>query len=249
MIAEVQLNRSERREGKEEYEPSRHRIYIIRSNGSVETVGQTSSHWVTRSFTSWASRTPPKRSHVGCVIGWPSFLNERRRQDQDRQGGSARRGSRPRTSTLGSTSHWPTGWPPKDAATVLGGLRPRETYYREAQASGSAWLDSLSRIDGLHARERRVWSEFGLLDFDFSAERRALEGPEDIGEEERETLDELARLRDSAEENLRRMRQGRPIPASPAGRARIAVEQLTQLAKEREELLAGVVAKTRRRKS
>ena len=127
---------------------------------------------------------------------------------------------------------WPKGWPPKATAALA---RDRSAYVRQEESTGSPWLDSLSDLDRLHAREREVWMELGLLDFDVESERRAAQ--ELIGEdsrEEREAIELVIRLWESAEEDLRKS-LGDSI-GSPTARAEAGSERLKSIDLDRQKL-------------
>ncbi|MDP3630643.1 MAG: hypothetical protein Q8S43_06800 [Actinomycetota bacterium] len=127
---------------------------------------------------------------------------------------------------------WPQGWPPKATAALT---RDRNPYVRQEESTGSPWLDSLSELDRLHAREREVWMDLGLLDFDVESERRAAK--ELIGEEskeEREAIELVIRLWESAEADLRKS-LGEEI-TSPQARGKAGVERLTVIDSERRKL-------------
>jgi hypothetical protein len=101
----------------------------------------------------------------------------------------------------------------------------RGPYVRREESTGSAWLDSLSELERLHAREREVWVNLGLLDFDVESERRAVK--ELTGEdetEEREAIEHVIALWDSAKRSL-----CGPIGDGAGKPEAIAHEGLTQL--------------------
>ncbi|MBN1461108.1 MAG: hypothetical protein JXA57_16395 [Armatimonadetes bacterium] len=127
---------------------------------------------------------------------------------------------------------WPDGWPPK-ATTALS--RGSSRYGRREEPTGSAWLDALSDLDALQARERGIWIDLGLLDFDVESERRAAK--ELIGEaatEEREAIELVIRLWESAEQGMRESLGAEA--QSPVARAKAGIERLKGLDSEREEL-------------
>jgi hypothetical protein len=131
-------------------------------------------------------------------------------------------------------SHWPLGWPPESAMKVLSALNS-EPNRGEAHPSGSGWLDSLRRLDNLHARERRIWFDMALFDLDLVVEERALdEGSADLRDEERVMLDGLLRQREWAAREL----FNEAVPDTPEGRAEIASRKLAELTLEREELIS-----------
>lgn len=127
---------------------------------------------------------------------------------------------------------WPKGWPPKaTAALTRGAVR----YARREEPTGSDWLDSMSELDSLQAREREIWTELGLLDFDVESERRAAK--ELVGEaatEEREAIELVIRLWESAEQGMKES-TGAEVQ-SPVARVKAGIERLEELDSEREKL-------------
>jgi len=127
---------------------------------------------------------------------------------------------------------WPEGWPPK-ATTALS--RGSSRYARQSEPTGSDWLDSLPDLDSLQAREREVWTDLGLLDFDVESERRAAK--ELIGEgatAEREAIELVIRLWESAEQGMHES-LGADVQ-SPTARAKTGIDRLKGLDSEREKL-------------
>jgi hypothetical protein len=127
---------------------------------------------------------------------------------------------------------WPEGWPPRVTAALA---RAESSYPRREEPLGSAWLDSLKDLDRLQAREREIWMDLGLLDFDVESERRAAK--ELIGEEakeERDAIELVIRLWESAEHDLRES-LGDEIK-SPNARAKAGIERLKKVDSERREL-------------
>lgn len=127
---------------------------------------------------------------------------------------------------------WPEGWPPK-ATTALS--RGSSRYARREEPTGSAWLDSLPDLDSLQAREREVWTELGLLDFDVESERRAAK--ELIGEgapEEREAIELVIRMWESAEQGMHDSIGEQA--ESPTARATAGIRRLKELDSERRKL-------------
>ncbi len=132
---------------------------------------------------------------------------------------------------------WPEGWPPKATAALA---RGSSRYSRPEESTGSAWLDSLRELDSLQAREREVWTELGLLDFDVESERRAAKGL--IGEEateEREAIELVVRLWESAEYGMRES-LGEEAESSIA-RATAGIKRLKELDSERKNLREGIL--------
>lgn len=127
---------------------------------------------------------------------------------------------------------WPNGWPPKATAALS---RDTGRYARREEPTGSPWLDSLSELDQLQARERGTWTDLVLLDFDVESERRAAE--ELIGEaatEEREAIELVVRLWESAERSMRES-IGEGV-GTPEARAAAGIERLEKLDSERRNL-------------
>ncbi len=127
---------------------------------------------------------------------------------------------------------WPKGWPPKATAALA---RDTDRYARREEPTGSPWLDSLADLGRLQAKEREVWTDLGLLDFDVESERRAAK--ELIGEdsrEEREAIELVIRLWDSAEEDLRKS-LGDDID-SPTARGEVGAERLRSIDSDRSKL-------------
>lgn len=127
---------------------------------------------------------------------------------------------------------WPKGWPPKATAALARDVR---RYARPEEPTGSPWLDSLKELDQLQARERGTWTDLGLLDFDVESERRAAK--ELIGEtatEEREAIELVIRLWESAEQGMRES-IGEDV-ASPDARAAAGVVRLKKIDAERRKL-------------
>lgn len=127
---------------------------------------------------------------------------------------------------------WPTGWPPK-ATTALS--RGSSRYSRREEPTGSDWLDALPDLDSLQAREREIWTDLGLLDFDVESERRAAK--ELVGEgaiEEREAIELVIRLWESAEQGMQESLGAEA--QSPVARANAGIERLKMLDSERKKL-------------
>jgi len=79
-------------------------------------------------------------------------------------------------------SSWPNGWPPKASAAVLS--MGDQSPHARREPTGSRWLDSLDSLERLQSRERKIWKDLGLLDFDVESERRAAEALSAEGDEE-----------------------------------------------------------------
>lgn len=134
-------------------------------------------------------------------------------------------------------SSWPLGWPPHDTAKVLAALDP-ETRQDDRPPSGSVWLDSLARLDALHARERRLWVNLALLDLDFEAEERAIaEGGGDLRDDERSMIEGLLQRRASAAAEL--LVSGMPTSAEEL--TSTAAHQFSQMSEEGTRLIEEVV--------
>lgn len=132
---------------------------------------------------------------------------------------------------------WPEGWPPRATAALA---RSSSRYSRREELIGSVWLDSLTELCRLQAREREIWTDLGLLDFDVESERRAAE--ELIGEaatEEREAIELVIRLWESAERGMRES-IGDETESSVA-RATAGIKQLKELDSERKKLRARIL--------
>jgi hypothetical protein len=177
-------------------------------------------------------------------------LAELMREAEVGQGEKARDAGRKAASDLvlriwDHRSSWPLGWPPPNAAKILEELDPPP--YRERRAhTGSPWLDSLAELDQLHRRERRIWANAALLDFDFNAERRVVaETREGLRDDERETLEALTRERDRAAAEILEVLAVPELPASGTDRATAAMAQLAEIDEERRQLLVDVKASIR----
>jgi vacuolar-type H+-ATPase subunit I/STV1 len=97
------------------------------------------------------------------------------------------------------------------------------------------WLDSLADLRRLQEQEREIWTDLGLLDFDVESERRAAK--ELIGEaatEEREAIELVIRLWDSAEQGMRESIG--EASQSPEARAEAGIARLKKVDAERRKL-------------
>lgn len=130
-------------------------------------------------------------------------------------------------------SSWPHGWPPEASAAIAGvSLRSRRA---SEDATGSPWLDSLEELDSLQLRERQIWINLGLLDFDVDAERRVVE--ELVGEDEakeRRAIESVIGLWDAADGAVQES-MGAEIQ-SPTSRANTGLRQLEGVEQSRDEL-------------
>jgi hypothetical protein len=127
---------------------------------------------------------------------------------------------------------WPKGWPPKATAALA---RDVSRYARREEPTGSVWLDSLADLRRLQEQEREIWTDLGLLDFDVESERRAAK--ELIGEaatEEREAIELVIRLWDSAEQGMRESIG--EASQSPEARAEAGIARLKKVDAERRKL-------------
>lgn len=127
---------------------------------------------------------------------------------------------------------WPNGWPPRATAALS---RDKSRFARREEPTGSPWLDSLSELSQLQAREREIWTDLGLLDFDVESERRAAR--ELIGEdatEERAAVELILRAWDSAAKDMRESIGDEST--SPEARATAAIARLKKLDTERRKL-------------
>lgn len=130
-------------------------------------------------------------------------------------------------------SSWPHGWPP-EASTAIAGTS-RRSRRASKDATGSPWLDSLEELEVLQSRERQIWTDLGLLDFDIESERRVvreLDG-ESAGEERR-AIEAVIRMWESAEKGMREALGTEKT--SPGARAESGMERLRETDASRDEL-------------
>ena len=132
-------------------------------------------------------------------------------------------------------SSWPNGWPPKASAAVLS--MGDQSPHARREPTGSRWLDSLDSLERLQSRERKIWKDLGLLDFDVESERRAAEALSAEGdEEELSAIQAVIRLLDSAQDEMRQSLEDPNAIQSPSARARVGLAKLKDVDGQRYEL-------------
>jgi hypothetical protein len=70
---------------------------------------------------------------------------------------------------------WPEGWPPRNAAALIGRLTAPTPYWRPPQQVKSRWLEILAQFERLHIHERQLLFDAALLETNFDEDAATLE--------------------------------------------------------------------------
>lgn len=142
-------------------------------------------------------------------------------------------------------SHWPQGWPPENAVTLMSGLGQGSGHPSRRESRQSPWLEALTKLDELHSREKNVLLDLAFADLSFSREKRLIRHlPKD--HEERKTLEALIAHQGTAISRLLSLIGAKELPKDRGARIKATSAQFEHFEQERRALVASLVSKRRR---
>lgn len=141
-------------------------------------------------------------------------------------------------------SHWPQGWPPENAVTLISSLKPVPGHPRREKRQ-SPWLEALSKLDELQNRERNLLIDLAFADLSLTREKRMMRHLPKDGEE-RKTLDALIARQGTAISRLVSLIGAKELPQERDARIKAASAQFGAFEQERRALVASLISARRR---